>query len=57
MMAKNSFPSRVTPEEMKAFCEEALDFYFKQCSILVDVESLSRVGDMLANNGINPNSG
>ena len=56
-MAKNSFPSRVTPEEMKAFCEEALDFYFKQCSILVDVESLSRFGAMLANNGINPNSG
>jgi glutaminase len=57
MMAKGSFPKRDTPEEMKAFCEESLDFYFKQCSLLVDVESLARFGAMLANNGINPTTG
>lgn len=57
MMANTAFPSRSTPEETKSFCEESLDFYFQQCSILVDVQSLARFGAMLANNGINPTTG
>jgi len=37
--------------------DEALDLYFKCCSILVDVGSLARFGSMLANNGINTSTG
>ena len=28
MMANNAYPSRETPEQMKTFCDESLDFYF-----------------------------
>ena len=37
--------------------DEGLDFYFIQCSMLVDVQGLARFGAMLANGGVNPNSG
>ena len=37
--------------------DEALDLYFKYCSIQVDVGSLAKFGSMLTNNGINPSTG
>jgi glutaminase len=37
--------------------DEGLDFYFIQCSMLVDVQGLARFGAMLSNGGVNPNTG
>ncbi|MGL5329122.1 MAG: glutaminase A [Peptostreptococcaceae bacterium] len=37
--------------------EEILDLYFKQCSIEVDAEDLARIGLLLANNGIDIETG
>jgi len=37
--------------------EEVLDFYFQQCSILVDARDLAMVAATLANGGVNPISG
>ncbi len=34
--------------------EECLDLYFKQCSIMVNVQDLSQMAASLANNGVNP---
>jgi glutaminase len=44
-------------EETKRVADEGLDFYFRQCSMLVNAEGLARFGAMLANNGINPSTG
>lgn len=57
MLANNAFPSQKNAEETKRFADQALDLYFKNCSLLVNVDSLSRFGAMLANNGINPLTG
>lgn len=57
MLANNAFPLYSTSNETRDKAEEALDLYFKACSILIDVSSLSRFGAMLANNGVNPSSG
>lgn len=57
MLANNAFPQKINAEEMKKFSDESLDLYFKNCSVLVNVESLARFGAMLANNGINPSTG
>lgn len=54
MLANKAFPSKANADEMKTFADKSLDVYFKNCSIMVNVESLSRFGAMLANNGINP---
>lgn len=37
--------------------EEAVEVYFKQCSILVTCEQLAMMGASLANGGVNPRSG
>lgn len=37
--------------------EESLDLYFAQCSILLDVDDLARIGATLANAGCDPVSG
>jgi glutaminase len=37
--------------------EEALDIYFRQCSILVTARDLAIIGACLANNGVNPITG
>jgi glutaminase len=37
--------------------EEALDAYFRQCSVLVTAHDLSVMGATLANNGVNPVTG
>lgn len=57
MLANNAFPKCRLAEETKDQADKALDLYFKNCSTLVDVESLARFGAMLANNGINPSTG
>jgi len=57
MLANNALPQKNNAEEMKKFADEALELYFKNCSVLVNVESLARFGAMLANNGINPSTG
>jgi glutaminase len=44
----------VTPPQL---ADEGLDFYFIQCSMLVDVQGLARFGAMLSNGGVNPNTG
>ena len=37
--------------------DEALDIYFRQCSILVTARDLALIGACLANNGVNPITG
>jgi glutaminase len=37
--------------------EEAVDAYFRQCSLLVDARRLARIGLFLANRGVDPVSG
>jgi glutaminase len=37
--------------------EDAVDTYFRQCSLRVDTEMLARLGLFLANGGVHPNSG
>lgn len=37
--------------------EEVLELYFRQCSLRVTVEDLARMGAVLANGGINPQTG
>jgi glutaminase len=37
--------------------EEALDLYFRQCSVLVDCRDLALMAATLANNGVNPITG
>ena len=57
MLANKAFPQKQSHKETKELADSALDLYFKNCSLLVDVESLARFGAMLANNGINPSTG
>lgn len=57
MLANKAFPAKGAPEIQKAFADASLDMYFKNCSVLVNVEALTRFGAMLANNGINPQTG
>ena len=57
MLANRAFPQKQSHKDTKAFADNALDLYFKSCSLLVNVESLARFGAMLANNGINPSTG
>jgi len=57
MLANNVFPKKANATETKAFADESLDLYFKNCSVLVNTQSLAKFGAMLANNGINPSTG
>lgn len=57
MLANKAFPKYDSHVDTKGKADQALDLYFKLCSILVNVESLSRFGAMLANDGVNPSSG
>lgn len=57
MLAKGRYPQKETFEATKKLADDGLDFYFVQCSMLVNVEGLARFGAMLANGGINPSTG
>ncbi len=57
MLAKGVYPQKETFEATKKLADDGLDWYFVQCSMLVDVEGMARFGAMLANNGINPSTG
>lgn len=57
MLANGAYPTKASHEEKKQLADDGLEFYFQQCSMLVNVEGLSRFGAMLANNGINPSTG
>ena len=57
MLARGSYPPVEGHEAQKKLADDGLDFYFSQCSMLVDVEGLARFGAMLANGGINPSTG
>ncbi len=57
MLSKEAYPKRATFEETKKLADDGLDWYFVQCSMLVNVEGIARFGAMLANNGINPSTG
>lgn len=57
MLARGAFPPESNSILTKKNADEALNLYFKLCSILVNCETLARFGAMLANNGINPISG
>ena len=57
MLANRAFPSYDNPKQTKLSANDALDLYFKNCSIYVDTQSLARFGAMLANNGIIPATG
>jgi glutaminase len=57
MLANRAYPKKSTYEETKQLADNGLDFYFKQCSMLVDVGSMARFGAMLANGGVNPSTG
>lgn len=57
MLSRGCYPEKDDFEMTKKLADDGLDFYFVQCSMLVDVEGLARFGAMLANNGINPSTG
>lgn len=57
MLAKDMYPKKESIEATRKLADDGLDFYFVQCSMLVDVEGLARFGAMLANNGVNPWTG
>lgn len=57
MLSKDVYPKKETFEMTKKLADDGLDFYFVQCSLLVNVEGICRFGAMLANNGINPSTG
>jgi len=57
MLSKGAYPKKETFEATKKLADDGLDWYFAQCSMLVDVEGMARFGAMLANNGINPSTG
>lgn len=57
MLAMNCYPPQDTFEKTKKMADDGLDWYFMQCSMLVNVEGIARFGAMLANNGINPTTG
>ncbi len=57
MLSKKCYPQKATFAETKVLADQGLDWYFVQCSMLVDAEGVARFGAMLANNGVNPNTG
>ncbi len=57
MLSKGVYPQKDNFEATKKLADDGLDWYFVQCSMLVDVEGMARFGAMLANNGINPSTG
>ena len=57
MLSKGSYPKKENFEATKKLADDGLDWYFVQCSMLVDCEGMARFGAMLANNGINPSTG
>ena len=57
MLANRAYPEKKTFEETKKLADDRLEWYFIQCSMLVNVEGIARFGAMLANNGINPSTG
>jgi glutaminase len=57
MLANGRYPEKSNFEMTKKLADDGLDWYFVQCSMLVDVEGIARFGAMLANNGINPSTG
>jgi glutaminase len=57
MLARGVAPKKETFEKTIKLADDGLDFYFAQCSVLVNVEGVARFGAMLANNGINPSTG
>lgn len=57
MLANGAYPMQDTFEKTKKLADDGLDWYFVQCSMLTNVESIARFGAMLANNGINPSTG
>lgn len=57
MLSKGAYPEKENLQMTKKLADSGLDWYFLQCSILVDVEGMARFGAMLANNGINPSTG
>jgi glutaminase len=57
MLARGVYPEKNSFEATKKLADDGLDWYFAQCSMLVDVEGMARFGAMLANDGINPSTG
>jgi len=57
MLARGRYPEKENFEATRKLADDGLDWYFVQCSMLVDVEGMARFGAMLANNGINPSTG
>jgi glutaminase len=57
MLANLAYPQLENFEKTKKLADDGLDWHFIQCSMLVNVEGISRFGAMLANNGINPSTG
>ena len=56
MLARGVYPQKSRFEETRQLADDGLDFYFVQCSMLVDCEGMARFGAMLANNGVNPST-
>ena len=57
MLANGAYPQKNSFEETSKLADDGLDWYFVQCSMLVNVEGIARFGAMLANDGINPSTG
>lgn len=57
MLANRRFPEKENFEATSKLADDGLNWYFAQCSLLVNVEAIARFGAMLANNGINPSTG
>lgn len=57
MLARDCYPKLENFAQTSKLAADGLDFYFIQCSMLVNVEGIARFGAMLANNGINPSTG
>lgn len=56
MLARGIYPQKARFEDTRQLADDGLDFYFVQCSMLVDAEGMARFGAMLANNGVNPST-
>lgn len=57
MLSLDAYPKKGNYSATKKQADDGLDWYFAQCSLLVNVEGLARFGAMLANGGINPSTG
>ena len=57
MLCRRCYPKKEPFQALKDLADTGLEFYFQQCSMLVNVEGLARFGAMLANGGINPSTG